>query len=309
MTIAKQDFLGWPNSYRISNGIIDLVMTSDIGPRIMFAGFSGGANHLAIFEEMAGKTGGDEWRPYGGHRLWHAPEILGRTYQPDNSTVTVKNLSDLSVIGYGDESAIGLKKEIEVVLSPDQPCAKLTHRLTNVSQWGIELSPWALSMMAVGGTAIMPLPPRGTHPKDLLPNCRLTLWAYTRMNDPRWTWGEKYVLLRQDPNAKTPQKMGMALTEGWAAYSNKSELFIKYFAFNPQAQYPDQGSSYEAFTNERILEVESLGPLAVLEPGATVEHVEHWVLAKGIPTPKDEIEIDKNVLPLVESGRKMSENL
>ena len=29
-----------------------------------------------------GKTGGSEWHIYGGHRLWHAPEVMPRTYYP-----------------------------------------------------------------------------------------------------------------------------------------------------------------------------------------------------------------------------------
>ena len=65
-------------------------------------------------------------------------------------------------------------------------------------------APWALSVMDTGGTAIIPLPPRGSHEDNLLPANSMTFWAYTDMADPRWTWGEKYLLLRQD-SAKPTQ--------------------------------------------------------------------------------------------------------
>ena len=50
VTVEKIDYKGWPNSYRMSNGEADLVITSDIGPRIIRYGFSGGQN---VFKEFA----------------------------------------------------------------------------------------------------------------------------------------------------------------------------------------------------------------------------------------------------------------
>ena len=42
--IEKTNYKGWPNSYRISNGEVEVIVTSDIGPRIMRYAFPGGAN-------------------------------------------------------------------------------------------------------------------------------------------------------------------------------------------------------------------------------------------------------------------------
>ena len=55
MIIEKTDFGGWPNCYRISNGEIELVVTSDVGPRIMRYGFPGGRNFFKEFPaQLAG---------------------------------------------------------------------------------------------------------------------------------------------------------------------------------------------------------------------------------------------------------------
>ena len=87
--IEKIDYKGWPNSYRISNGEVELVMTSDIGPRIMRYAFIGGQNLFKEFEETLGKSGEPAWVPRGGHRIWAAPEDPVKTYAPDNSPVKV----------------------------------------------------------------------------------------------------------------------------------------------------------------------------------------------------------------------------
>jgi hypothetical protein len=37
--VEKTDYKGWPNSYRVSNGEIELIVTSEVGPRIIRFGF------------------------------------------------------------------------------------------------------------------------------------------------------------------------------------------------------------------------------------------------------------------------------
>ncbi|MCJ7665262.1 MAG: DUF4380 domain-containing protein, partial [Actinobacteria bacterium] len=85
--IKNYKFGGWENCLRLENDEIELVATTDVGPRIIRLGFKGGQNLFKEFGDQLGKTGGDQWRIYGGHRLWHAPEAVPRTYFPDNKPV------------------------------------------------------------------------------------------------------------------------------------------------------------------------------------------------------------------------------
>jgi hypothetical protein len=78
------NYNGWQNCLRLENALVDVVITTDVGPRIIRYGFLGEENEFAELEEHAGQSGGKEWRMYGGHRLWHAPESLPRSYYPDN---------------------------------------------------------------------------------------------------------------------------------------------------------------------------------------------------------------------------------
>jgi hypothetical protein len=291
----KVNYKGWPNCYRLSNRLVELIVTTDVGPRIIRFGFTGEDNEFCEFEEMLGKRGGNEWRIHGGHRLWHAPEVEPRTYAPDNSPVKFENRGRFVRLIQPTEPTTGIQKEIDVRLSPSKAQVEVTHRLRNTNHWAVELAPWALSTMAPGGTAIIPMPPRGSHPENLPPANSLALWAYTDMADPRWTWGLKNILLRQDSRAKLPQKIGAMVPDGWTAYARNDHLFIKRFHFDDTARYADFGSNVEVFTNNRMLELETLGPLVRLQPSTTVEYVEHWSLFRSAPTPTNDADVEKHV--------------
>ncbi len=295
--MEKISCCGWNNCYRLSNDIIDLIITSDVGPRIIRFGFVGEDNEFKEYEDMVGKTGGDNWRIYGGHRLWHAPEAKPRTYFPDNFPVEVKQHNSFVRVTQPSEPTTGIEKQMDIEIAPNEVSVKITHRLRNKNLWDIELAPWALSVMAQGGRAIIPLPPRGSHEEILLPTNSTTLWAYTDMTDKRWFWGRKYIMLTQDPSAKTPQKIGVMVTDGWAGYGRNNHLFIKKFTYVNGAQYPDFGCSVETFTNADMLELETLGPMTKLAPEQCVEHIEQWYLLKDIPTPENDSDVDKHILP------------
>lgn len=299
ITVEKTNYRGWPNCYRMSNGVAELIVTTDVGPRIIRFGFINGENEFKEFDLQLGKTGGDQWLPYGGHRLWHAPEDPVRTYYPDNFPVQFEQHDGSVRFIQAPEKTTGIQKEIDVWMSPNDAHVRITHRLRNTNLWTVELAPWALSVMAPGGVGIFPLPPRGSHPKDLLPTSSMAVWAYTDMTDARWTWGTKYVLLRQDTQAKIPQKVGFMDTDGWEAYARNGHLFVKKFDYVNGARYPDFGCNAETFTNADMLEVETLGPVAPIEAGKAVEHVEHWFLFRDVPVPKNDADVDAYVLPKV----------
>ncbi len=299
----KVSFKGWSNCARLSNKQIELIVTGDVGPRVIRLGFIGKGNLFAEYADMLGKTGGDEWRIYGGHRLWHAPEHPLRTYFPDNNPVTFEDHGSFLRVKQPVEPTTNIEKQIDLTLDADKAHVRVVHRLVNHGAWDVTLSIWALSVMAPGGVCVLPQPPRGSHPQDLLPANSLTLWPYTSMSDPRWTWGEKYILLRQDAKAARPQKIGASVPDGWAAYALNGDLFVNRFKYVAGAAYPDLGSCFETFTNADMLEVETLSPILTLAPGASAEHVEDWYLFDGVTAPSNDASIERDVLPRIAQTR------
>ena len=173
--VEQTNYKGWPNCYHLSNGLVDLILTTDVGPRIIRFGFVGEENEFREYGDMVGKTGGHEWRIYGGHRLWHAPEAKPRTYSPDNSPIQIEQHAGFERLIQPPEATTGIQKEIDVHLDPNEAGVTVTHRLRNTNLWAAELAPWALSVMAPGGKAIIPLPPRAPHEGNLLPTSTITL--------------------------------------------------------------------------------------------------------------------------------------
>jgi hypothetical protein len=301
MSVEKVEYKGWSNCYRISNGEVELIVTGDVGPRVIRFGFVGGENILKEFPEQIGKTGETEFQLRGGDRVWKAPEDPIATWAPDNVPVTVQITSNGVIAREPVEPLTGLQKEIEVNLAPSGTTVTVSHRITNHSLFPLEFAPWALTMMAQGGTVISGFPPRGHHPQNLEATNPLVMWAYTDLSDPRWKFTRKYLTLHQDPNNTDAQKLGMFNQNTWAAYLRNDQVFVKRTTADPAKQYPDFGCSFETFTNNLFLEIETLGPLTKLTPGKTVELVEHWGLFRNVKLDAitDE-DLDRTILPLVQ---------
>lgn len=294
-------YRGWPNCIRLANGRIEVIATTDVGPRIIHLSVPGGENILGVMPDQAGLTGGDEWRIYGGHRLWHSPEAKPRSYYPDNGPLEARLEDDTLRLIQPVEATTGIQKEIDITLIGDQPHLEVRHILENRGVWPVELAPWALSVMNLGGVAVLPQSAWAT-PDNLLPNRLLVLWPYSDMRDPRVEWGSRYLLVRQDPRREPPFKVGLNATEGWAAYYRQNQLFVKCFDYEPGVDYPDFGCSVEVYTCGSFLELETVAPLVLLEPGEAVEHVEHWFLYDEVAPVTNEEDARTIVAPLAEES-------
>jgi len=283
----------------ITNGKAELVVTLEKGPRVIRFSIIGEENEFCEGAPTVIPVGEGTWRMLGGHRLWHSPESMPRTYSPDNTPLRYDFFDNGVKVMQDVEPWVQIAKEMEITLAAC--CNKVTvkHRLTNKNAWPIKLSAWAVTVMAPGGREVVPRPQKNT---GLLGNTVLALWPYTRMNDPRITWGDKYIILNQDPGTASPIKFGINNELGWAAYFNHGNLFIKRHMHDENAKYPDFGVSYETYSNDFMLEMESLSPLVKLEPDADVVHIEEWELIKGVKSPSsDEAEIDLIVKKYIQS--------
>lgn len=299
--VEKTAWKGWPNCYRISNGEVEMIVTTDVGPRVMRFGFVGGQNLFKEFTEQLGKSGEKEWMARGGHRIWIAPEDVKDTYALDNSPIKIDIQGDVVTLSQPVEPETGLEKQIVVRMAPSGSNVQVTHRIKNTRTATREFAPWALTMMAQGGHGVTGFPPRGTHPEDLAPTNPLVMWAFTDLSDPRWTFTKKYMVLRQDPkNTGQPQKLGTFNTNTWGAYVLNGEVFIKRYKAEPAKPYPDFHSSYETFTNQDMLELETLGPVQKVRQGETIEHTENWSLHRGVKIASwTDAELDRVLLPLL----------
>jgi hypothetical protein len=279
------EYLGRPDCVRLSNGAVELIAATDIGPRILRYGLVDGDNLLGAAPEAGLTTGLGEWKAWGGHRLWAAPENDPRSYVPDNDPIEWTGLGERSVrLVRPVEGPTGIAKEIVVSLDAEGTGATVAHRITNRNLWPIELAPWAITILngEGGGTVVIPQEPYRSHDEALLPARPMVLWHYTDLTDPRWAIGRKLVRLRVDAAREEPQKLGVADKQGWAAYLCGSTAFVKDFGYEPGLPYPDEGCNCETYTAGAFVELESLAPMHYLAPGEFAEHTETWRIVQNV---------------------------
>jgi hypothetical protein len=304
VNVEKVEYAGWRNCWRVSNGEVEVVVTGDVGPRVIRFGFVGGQNVFKEFAEQMGKSGEEKFQLRGGDRVWKAPEDAVATWAPDNVAVEIKVLADGLIARAPVEPLTNLQKEIEVRMAAAGTEVTMVHRITNRSLFPLEYSVWSLTMMAPGGLAISGFPPRGKHPANLEATNPLVMWAYTDLSDKRWVFTKKYLTLRQDPGNAEAQKIGMFNAKTWGAYVLNGEAFVKRAEAEVGEKYPDFGCSFETFTNNEFLEMETLGPLRKVMPGKTAETTERWSLHRGVKVDGvTDAGIDAAILPLVGEKR------
>ena len=309
MNLETVQYEGW-DAVRLANGDAELVVTTSVGPRIIHYGLKGGPNAFQVIPETRGQSGGDAWVPYGGHRLWIAPEVMPRSYFPDTGAYETPAMDgDTLVLTSPVESTTGIGKTMRVTLAPSGSAVTVAHTLTNHNVWAVTLSVWALSIVASGGKVVLPQEPFVPHGDELLPARPLVLWKFTDMADPRWRWGTKYVTLAAQDNLDTPQKVGLYNAQGWAAHVTDTQAFVIAIQTAPggPSVLPDMGCNFETFTKSAFQELETLGPLVTLPPGESASHTEQWYLAPLTgPTDTDDA-LDAALLPIVGAAQAAHE--
>lgn len=272
----------------ISNGAVEAYVTIDVGPRIIRFGYANGQNFMrdnrSAFEPKNDKEyiaffgEGRKWENLGGHRIWLSPESYPETYLPSDKPVEYELTESGAIFTAPDCAAAGVQLIMEVKLDSDDANMQVAMRVKNTGAEEKRFAIWGLTVSAQDGTLIIPM---NTNDTGLLSNRIISVWPYTDMSDKRIYWGKKYVTLHQDRSAEQPIKLGFDLNCGSAYYCLNGEVFCKHYdTEHPNADYPDGGCSFETYTNNEFIEVESLGRLNTVKPGETVENIESWSLYK-----------------------------
>ena len=270
----------------ISNDLMEMYVTTDVGPRIIKLNLLGKENLMfndidrAATEDVSSVFGADKkWYIYGGHRLWVSPEHMPKTYYPDNDLVDVKIDGNTVVFTPAPQKVNNLQHSITITMCEDKACAEVTHKVENLGDEEVTGAIWALSVMTDGGTVICPQPDEDT---GLLGNRVLALWPYTQMTDDRARFFNKYITVKQNKERNEKFKFGINNTKGWIAYQNHGQIFKKTYEPNhPDGNYPDFGCSTEVFTNHLFIEAETLSELKTLKKGEYISHSECFAVGEA----------------------------
>lgn len=269
------DYHGQPIR-RLANDRLWLDVLASAGPRIVRLGLAGSSLNLLA------ETPGEGWdTPYGrydlfgGHRLWFAPEDPDRVAVPDGHGLDLSDEVDGIRLTGAAEPQTGLVRSVGIRLLRDRPGVELRHELRNVSAATLELAPWAITQLPLGGTVLLPQP-AATQGHHVRPNRFLVLWPYSSWEDERFRPIDG--LLTIDAVGGPSLKVGTFDEAGWVAYLRGGTLLIRRFEPLVGRPHPDLGCNVEVFVGGAFVELELLGALARLEPGATTRLVEVWEL-------------------------------
>jgi hypothetical protein len=273
------DFQGLPTRVIKSNHL-GVEVLAQAGPRIVRVRLAGREdNILAEVPDLHWPTPRGEFHAYGGHRLWSAPESAESTYYPDNKGLSISEEEDGLRLTGARETSTGLVKSMRIWLDPNSAALTIWHSILNDGSRDIELAPWAITQLPLGGQIFLPQTV-GPFPIDdpdsiYLPNRHIVFWNYTQSADPRLHLAEDHLRL-DATSSRPPVKVGQLNTDGWAAYLRSNVLFIKRFSPQPDKLHPDRNCNIEVYCGDTFVELETLGPMTRLGAGTSVELVERW---------------------------------
>ena len=140
--IKELEFENYGNCLSVSNGMIEAVVTIDVGPRIIYFGFIGGENVLyndlnreyrraePILQEHYGENA--QYFAYGGHRLWTSPERMPESYYPDNKPVIYAILPESVSFTQPPQEENGLALTMEIMMSDNAKDMMVVHSAQNL---------------------------------------------------------------------------------------------------------------------------------------------------------------------------------
>ena len=159
--------MGWKQVLVLANNEVELLITLDVGPRIISYRHQSGLNLFKTFDDQLGKSGEPDWQIRGGHRLWIAPETTS-SYFPDNHPVSFSLIGENHVrLRTPTEAQSGIEKELEIFLDEKTSRVTINHSMTAARPSISDIALWGLTVFKPGGKAVIPMPPKNLHPNDL----------------------------------------------------------------------------------------------------------------------------------------------
>ena len=260
-----------PSTVRIDGDGSSVEVATAFGPRIVGL-VVGGRN---LFAELPDDTlagpGGRPYRLRGGHRLWAAPEVPDVTYQPDDEPCVVTAIADGVRVEARPDGA-GLAKVVDIAVTTDGWI--VDHTIVNRGAATVTVAPWAITQLRPGGRFTLAFAGSG---EGLQADRSLVLWPYSEPTDARLSVTTDAVVVDAPP-VGPPLKVGVAGAAGWGRYELEGTRLEKRISTDRSAPTADLGAAVQVYVCDRFGELETLGPLEEIPPGASVTHRESWTI-------------------------------
>ena len=144
------------------------------------------------------------------------------------------------IAGRSRKSPTAFKRKLRFNSIPVGTGVTLVHRVTRLG--GDAGDSGAVGALGHGAPAAWPWCRSrrwGSTRAIFCPNRNLVLWPYTDMSDPRWHFGKKYILLRQD-SARGPTKIGFVASTRLVRIFGRRSVFSKKYGLGSGGELSGQ---------------------------------------------------------------------
>ena len=275
------NYHGWSNAVRLGNGIVEVIAVPEIG-RVMSFRFIDGENVFWEDRSLDGGRGdaaGKEWVNFGGDKTWPAPEAdwgryTGRKeWMPppafDALPVIAKLESNSMILTSPVDPFYGIRTIRRVRLMPGQPAMTIETTYERVSGQPSKVGIWVITQFK-NPVGIYVAPPA----HSVFPN------GYFIVPGPAWPALKRKadgIEITRDPTS--PHKIGSDADR--LLWVGEKEMCLVVSPRVSNAEYPDGGASGEVYTNpdpKPYIEIETLGPLALMKPGDKIARTNRYTL-------------------------------
>ena len=285
VTVTRAAYNGWNDALILSNGKVEAIIVPSIG-RVMQFRFVGEEGVFWENPAVAGKPvnpESKEWLNFGGDKPWPAPQadwpkVTPRAWPPpvgfDSSAWDAKTRNNAVELISPVDTHYGIRVRRVIKLDPVKPSLTISTEFEKVSGAPRKVAVWVITQLKDPDRITVPVPPNSRYAEGYNKQSKELPEQFSVKNGG--------ITLKRDPKKST--KIGNdAGTLTWM--SDRYILRIESPRV-PNAEYPDNGSSAEVYTNLdplKYVELEMLGPLKELKVGDKIERTNVYTLTRRPP--------------------------
>ncbi len=288
VTVDRTAHHGWADAVRLRSSTAEAIIVPAIG-RVMSFRLRDGENVLWTDSALAGRSGdptGKEWVNFGGDKSWPAPEAEWRTFTGYGNWMPPPGFDGLPheariegatvVLVAPIDRFYGIRHERHIALAADAARMTIATTYIRVSGAPARVGIWVITQFVDPVAVFVPVPPRSRFPDG----------HYVFRDAP---WPQREVrdgLIRITRDPRVAHKLGSDADRMLWVGENVMCLVASPRVADAAAEYPDRGASAEVYTNpdpKRYVELETLGPLATLQPGDRITQTNTYTLFRRTP--------------------------
>ncbi len=279
--VARTNYHGWPDALVLRSATAEVVVVPAIG-RVMQFGFAG--EEGVFWENRALDGQSPPWNPkdwvnFGGDKTWPSPEgewakhtkFAGWRPPPgfDGLPAQARVEGGDVILSTAVDASYGIRAARRIHLDAQQPVLTITTTYERVSGEPARVGIWVITQLKEPAGIYVPVPPTTVAAQG----------PTLLMKEPPPDLKAANGLVSLTRNPKASHKLG---TEAGALVWVGEKAAVRIDSPRVSgAEYPDQGSSAEVYTNPdplKYIELEMLGPLRTLAVGEKMERVNTYTL-------------------------------